>query len=376
MFTKRNRIWFLLCLSFLLNPFVYSQTFQSEKLASIAKKIALSPLKGDSASIYMDAGEYRKKSLVAGIDVNGIIFHLGYKLFPKEIKKGHPQVVFDFVERYFLELDALVPANEMAQHLADDKVVLLKGRYSDLSKITIETPCAISYVDDKYYEVSWTKDNNPILCIAFPAQYELLLGMQKNEIEKKLKSQIMRTRKWRYTSNANDSLEKMGGNVYRTKPCANYYVESLNTARYFALSDEGDKYPIFSSADTWHSAANLFQGAIPDISGYRLFIQQNVYGFETMTYSIALTDWLGYCQQNETVVYFAIEEEREDGIKALLIAQSKKLGFNHMMSIILPSDFVDNPKTVLKATLNAYIPTQNIKNLYQQQSARRKRKRI
>ena len=65
-------------------------------------------------------------------------------------------------------------------------------------------------------------------------------------------------------------------------------------------------------------------------------------------------------------LYFAIEEEREDVLKALLIAQNPDLGFNHMLSFIIPNNFVNDKKTVFKVVLNAYIPTQNVKDLYQQ----------
>ena len=73
-------------------------------------------------------------------------------------------------------------------------------------------------------------------------------------------------------------------------------------------------------------------------------------------------------------VYFAVEEEHEDGLRALLIAHSRDLGFNHMMSLLIPDNFVQKRNAILKATLNAYIPTQNVKDLYQQYVAKPKKK--
>ena len=365
-----------MCLLLIGESHAYSQAFLNEKLANIAKKIALSPLKGDSASSYIDAGVYGKKEIVAGVDKNDIVFHIGYKLFSNDLKSEHPHVVFDFVERYFLELMTDVPLTERAQHLHDDKVIFYKGTTNDILRVTPETPCVISFVDEKYYQVSWLNHETSFLTIAFPAQYELLLGMPKNEIEKKVSTQISSVSEWKYINSTPDSLQHIDGNVYMTKPCSNYYVESLNTAKYYTISAEGTPYPVFSVSDKWHSAANLFQGIIPETDGYKIYVQQNLYGFNTSTFIVSLSDWLSYCRENEMTVYFAIEEEYEDGLKALLIAQSKKLGFNHMLSIVLPEHFVDNPKTVFKAALNAYIPTQNIKNLYQQQTTGKRKKKI
>ena len=65
-------------------------------------------------------------------------------------------------------------------------------------------------------------------------------------------------------------------------------------------------------------------------------------------------------------VYLGVEEEREDGIKVLLLVHSHDLGFHHMLSIVLPWNLVEKPNAVLKAKLNAYIPTHNIMSIYQE----------
>ena len=61
-------------------------------------------------------------------------------------------------------------------------------------------------------------------------------------------------------------------------------------------------------------------------------------------------------------------------VKALIIAQSPDLGFNHVLSVIIPEDFIASKNSVLKATMNAYVPTQNVKDLYQQYVDKPKKK--
>jgi hypothetical protein len=124
--------------------------------------------------------------------------------------------------------------------------------------------------------------------------------------------------------------------------------------------------PVYDKKQKWYSATNLFHGLISETSDYRFYIEQNLYGFNKQSYTISLNQWLNYCVVNKLTLYFAIEEEREDGLKALLIAQSHDLGFNHMLSIIIPDNFVEKRNVTLKATMNAYIPTDNVKDLYQQ----------
>ena len=88
-----------------------------------------------------------------------------------------------------------------------------------------------------------------------------------------------------------------------------------------------------------------------------------------------LSQWLDYCKEQNLKVYFAVEEEREDGIKVMVIAQSNELCYNHLLSVILRNDFVQNPNSMLKAKITPFIPTHNIKDLYQKEIQKRSKKR-
>lgn len=372
--TNLNKILVFASIAALFAHDVYAQTYRSEKLKAIAKQISLSPSIGDGEVGYADAGYYHSLPITIGKDKDQTINHIGFKLFPTNMKTDYPSDVYDFVERYLLELQCLPSTFGQERRLSDDKVIILQGSLAKLSAIKPDTQCLISLVDNKYYDVSWKDQDATILELAFPISYELLLGMPKVEIEKMMCKFLSSESFFNSKKDEDAELDSIGNNIYRTKPVSNYYVESLNNARYYSKTLEGKFYPIFSSSEKWESSANLFQGLIGDIAGYKLYIQQNLYGFEQDTYTVTLENWVSYCQKNDLTVYYAVEEEHEDGLKALLIAQSEKLGFNHMLSIILPDNFVDNPHTIIKATLNAFIPTQNVKDLYKQYTVKPKKK--
>lgn len=284
-------------------------------------------------------------------------------LFNTDMKTQYPSVVYDFLEHYLYELDSLNKAKVyIEQRIKDDNVVFHTGSPSVARRISPTYPVSINRVEDKYYEVAWSDTlGNTLLDISFPIQFELLLGKPKAEIEKELKMTMQEYNDYypAYCMSEDKILQEDGCSM--SNPVSNYYIESMNTATYY----KGNK-PTFDARDKWHSAANLFQGCIDSIGSYMLYIEQNLYGFKTMQYTLPLTQWLAYCQAMKITTYVAVEEEREDGLKLLLIAQCRDLGFNHMMSIIVPWNFVDNRKSVLKAQLNAYIPTNNVKDLYQQ----------
>lgn len=292
-----------------------------------------------------------------------------FRLINPDIKKEYPSVVYDFLERYLYELDSLESKGiNTLQKIKDDKVLFFAGSYSSAKEITTEMIFSIKTVEDKSYEVSWSDSKgNIVLGLLFPMQYELILGKSKNVIESELKSEIMNSVSYVSDNNYTDKgLEALTNGYYTSKYNKHYYLNDLNTATYYIKDSIGTYSPLFHDSDKWNSAANLLQGVIKEVSGYKLFVKQNLYGFKYETYTIPLEKWIGYCKEMQMITYFAIEEEREDGIKALVIAQSQNLGFNHVLSLVIPFDFVTNKKCVIKATLNAYIPTQNVAELYKQ----------
>lgn len=292
-----------------------------------------------------------------------------FNLFSLQVKREYPSVIYDFLERYLFELDSLQRKGiDMQQKIANDKVFFFEGSPLVVSKITPEMGFSIKTVEGKSYEVSWTDTTgNIVLGLLFPMQYELILGKPKNIIESELESEIMESAN---TNNSGDYTEKdfetLGNGYYISKYSTHYYLKDLNTATYYIKDSIGTYSPIFNDSEKWYSATNLFQGRIKEISGYKLYVKQNLYGFKHVCFTIPLEKWLWYCKEMKMITYFAVEEEREDGIKALVIAQSPDLGFNHVLSLIIPFDFTNNPNCTIKVTLNAYVPTQNVKDLYQQ----------
>lgn len=296
-----------------------------------------------------------------------------FNLFSSNVKTEYLSVVYDFLERYLYEIDSLQKHHEYVdQRLRDDKVLFIAGSPATARSITPDMMFGINKVDDKFYDVAW-KDSvgNTVLEMAFPMQYELLLGKPKVEIEKEFKSTLSHHRSFIPLSYNLEDMSTLEDGCLMTNPISNYYVESLNTATYYSKEKDA---PTFCKEDKWHSAANLLQGSIKDVENYTLYIEQNLYGFKTDKYTIPLIQWLAYCQDMKLTTYFAIEEEREDGLKALVIAQSQDLGFNHMLSLIIPDNFTEKRDCVIKGTLNAYIPTQNVKDLYQQYKEKPRKK--
>lgn len=296
----------------------------------------------------------------------------GLKLFSPEMKAVAPKpqaVVMDFMERYFQGLSELKHTTIQTK-MADDKVYFRQGSLSDLKHVTDTMPLNISLVD-RHYEVTWQKNRRPYITVVFPAQYDLLLGMSQEVAQKKLKDALLS-----YPQNQGatithaentllqDSVFIDKDSIYYTKT-AYLELESFNDAVYYNKVRK-DYLPVFDATHPDHSAANLFHGLIPD-KDYRMYVEQSVYGMSTISYSMKLSQWLNYCAEWGLKVFFAIEEQREDGLLALVIAQSKELGYNHMLSVVIPDKFISDTNAVMKVRMTPYIPIHNIKNLFQEE---------
>ena len=295
----------------------------------------------------------------------------GLRLFNPEMKEAAPKsqsVVMDFLERYFTDLSK-VKQTTIETKMADDKVYFRKGKPSDLYQVCDTMPFSISLLD-RYYEVKWMRADEPFVTIVFPAQYDLLLGLEKDEVSKRFKDAVLAAPQKKEEIKPLSDMENVSGILFKSKSDT-LELASLSDAKYYNKVRE-DYHPVFDNDHLAYSAANLFHGLIPD-ADYRMYVEQSVYGMTTINYSIRLSQWLNYCAEWGLKVFFAVEEEREDGILALVIAQSKELGYHHLLSIVIPDKFIGDQNAVLKVRLTPYIPIHNVKDLYQKQSTTHKK---
>lgn len=290
-----------------------------------------------------------------------------FYLFSEEVKTAYPSAVYDFLETYLFRLDSL-HRKGVWEHpsMMRDKVHFLRGESSVARSITPKTSFVLTKIDDKMFNAVW-KDSAGValLDMVFPASYELILGAPKNKIERTMERQL-KAKPLAFTPELMKDVEvkMLADGVYQSYPVTIYEIESISDASYYSRTDGTILKPIFDSNQKWYSSVNLMQGLIADIDNYRLYIEQSVYEFDTLKYTISLSQWLNYCREMRASIYIGLEEEREDGLMILLLAQSNDLGFKHMLSLILPWNFVEKKDAILKARLYAYIPTHNVKTYY------------
>lgn len=275
-------------------------------------------------------------------------------------------IVMDFLERYAAQHQGL-DAITLKTRLADDKVFFRRGSIADLSQVNDTMPFSIN-LNDRYYEVGWMKDQRPFVTIAFPAQYDLLLGMKQDEAQQRFREFLTDSlqRKGKPELPHSYALTKDSVLKYQSE---RFELEDMTNAVYYHLDNS---LPVYDKAHLEYAAANLLLGHIAD-THHRLYIEQSVYGMKSINYFITLEEWLNYCAAWNLKLFFGIEEHRQDGIIAMVIAQSRELGFNHLMSVVIPDKFTADRNCILKARLTPYIPIHNVKELFSKESKNRKK---
>lgn len=177
--------------------------FVTKRLASLAKTTgvvlsdslkAIKPLDIDSAY------HFRNHPLHIKTDNEGAICHIGYSLFGSRIRQANPSVVYDFIERYMLELDLAGSKQQIESRLKQDNVIC-KGNPKMM--IASDNKDEVLMIDNRTchkYLVQWQRGDN-YLTLEFNADCQLITGANDKELEDILTNKIKRISQGRYCEN-------------------------------------------------------------------------------------------------------------------------------------------------------------------------------
>jgi len=309
-------------------------------------------------------------SLVMHVTQNRVIDHIGLHLFNREqVRDKDMTVVFDFVERYLLELILLKDKSKIAGKLKEDKVNLEYGDFPALKKITESLLLEVTQSDSRKYRISWTDKTNgqTVYALSFPMYYELMLGMNKIEIENNLEADI---KAQIYNIKVTEPVRKenlypVPQTKYYIKQGEKYILETLNSNLYYIKKQDGTFTLLFDEKFPVESLSNLMISDDMD-NNYLLNVTQNKYGQNVSEFTVPLKQWIRYCLNLGCVAYFGLESQDEHQIIASVVMENRKLAYNHVLYIIFDKSRLNKPDGTIKAKLHAYIPTHNVTDLFYQ----------
>lgn len=270
--------------------------------------------------------------------------HIGLRLFSSEMRHAGSSRIFDFLERYFLQLKYPPTVKSAANMLRDDQFRFLQGNISSIDDIS--TSDDFTYTNDNLrYIATWSRQGRVLLSVSFPVEYELISGENKIEAEENLLSDIQKS-----------PIKPQKEDVQRND---NYINECFSNRLYLH-----NGRLISNSRHPAETLANLML-TTQTRGQYDIKVTQISYGFQKKIFQVPLHQWIAFCQNNGCQLYFGIEDLDEQGnLSAVVLAVNHAENYNHVLTVSTNTDVIDAKQGVIEAHLYPYVPTHNVLNMF------------
>ena len=270
--------------------------------------------------------------------------HIGIRLFNDELRAAANSPIFDFLERYFLQLKYPPQVKTAYNMIRDDQFRFLIGNMSVVSQLQLTDDFSYSN-DNNRYLATWSRRGQTLLSVSFPVEYELISGENKIEAEENLLTDIRRA-----------SVTQMRDDALLSD---SYINECFSNRLYFQRGSL-----VMSSRHPAETAANLMLST--NTRGrYDISITQISYGFQKKVFQVPLRQWISFCRNNGCQLYFGVEQVAANGtVDAVVLAVNEAENYNHVLTVSIPSETIARRQGVIEARLYPYVPTHNVLNMF------------
>lgn len=335
-------------------------TYHTSLLEKLAKQAGLSLPEDLGDGVTIDSiSTYSGRPVRIRTDAFGDVSHIGFRLFDNSIVEGNEtEAMFNFVERYFLELATCRSTAAMVERMLRDKVTLVEGSIDMLRAVNPQTPLSVEYVKRRIYRLTWTIAKRK-LCITFPADCQLLLGANAIELEQMLSRDLARTLV--LTDDLVQDWSK--AKTYRegdwTIVDGGKYLSDLIRGDLY-LTGRRNKLRLYCDRrNPQRSVSNIMlTGQAATELPMRLRI--DMYGYKADTLQTTVQQFVSFCQREGCQLYFGIKTTAPDRLTGTLFALNEPLGYNHVLAIDFPYSLLDGTGGEVKGTAYCYIPLHNV----------------
>lgn len=336
---NRNILYILMCLVALSAS--AKPTFRTAELERLAQVLAL-----DTETL----PEGYSHPTVNGIrltvhQTEQTIDHIGRCLFTEEIRQMGKSPIFDFLERYFLQLKFPPQAKSMQNMIRDDQFRFLTGSLASVENILLTDGFSYNY-DNHSYVATWNRKDSTLLSVSFPVEYELISGENKIEAEDNLPSDIKNTK-----------VEIPTGKPVVKK---DHYLSKDYTNRLYLSKGE----LVLSDGHPLESAANMML-SLQTGGDFKINITQLSYGFKKTIFEVPLKQWIAFCQNHGCELYFGVENLTDKNeVECVVMAVNTAENYNHVLTAKISQDILEPKSGTIEARLYPYVPTHNVLNMF------------
>lgn len=354
---------------------LYAQTKCSNKLlADIYNQLKENYIKEDVSGEITIPTLCKSRPIVIETTPQGVINHIGIKLFDRAVIEKHPSLLYPFVERYFLELLMMSNNQDIMTKMKMERVKITSAIYPTLAvkegiqKICTDFSSNLSFsiiCRNNRYIFSCMDNHRDLMVMSFPVRHELITGYSKLEAERSFYPDLLMYKETGYTPLNETELFPYKDSLYSFNE--DYYLtEDIISTSYYHKVDN-TIVPVFSSDRLAESVYNLFNTGYD--WGVEAEVTQSVYGGKNLTYNIPLSKLVRFLNEQNCLVYTGIQKYDKSTLSGSLMAVNMELGYQHLMMFSFPSDLIDHPKEhQVKIKMYSFIPIHNISSLFDNNS--------
>lgn len=286
-------------------------------------------------------------------DSAGVIYQMGCRIFSEAQRNLFPAMVCDFLERMNLYFRVLKPARREAL-IADNQITV-----DLLNFYKVDSLCDFALSEtDKIFTAVWTRDSAAICRFEFPKNYALISGLNIAEAQQNL-CNVLGNSKITFDSFVyNDWSQLKSTPKYLMIDEGKYMIDKMKSVKYFNRSDTAPLFNVFFPEESW---ANVMQGLVE--SNATVNLELSKYDNSVTTIPVKLSRLVSFCLKDYSNCYFGVEEISDRGMTATVIYANSKYNYNHLLHME-----IDPWGGVISVKMNAYIPTHNLKNLYNEKN--------
>lgn len=300
---------------------------------------------------------YKGRPIRIKTNIFGDISHIGYRIFDRNFSDSSGSMVtfYDFIERYFLELDLEIGQKKTNERIFLDKVVCSRGNMGMRHMVTENTGFNVHHVGRRGYKVQWFLDRDTLELIV-PADCQLILGANAIELEQIFERDVKRLvpKPYQWSDEELPILNDQHGVIHS----GSYLSGEIRSDLYCYRQKDSLKlvvdpdYPIESIKNI------LLTGHFMRDISMALTIDQ--YGYKKSRAGITLQQYIEYCRMEGCTMYVGIKTQTENRVTATMFALNNELGYNHVLAVDFPVGILAGKPISIMGIAYVYIPLQNV----------------
>lgn len=362
---KVQACWVAILMVLLTTQLCHAQTYRTERLKQIASALSLrlpTDLKPSTdLGVVANRGG---KEVYATTNAYGEVSHIGYRLFAPELAAHYQnEPLFQFIERYLLELDLRIDGKAADVRMDVDQVVFTRGTTALLRTLTPQTNFSFDMeeIRNRFYRLTWTFDpDGKEVSMVIPANCQLIIGANAIELEQMAVRDIQRAVKMA----PKDILERWAeAKGFRGEHAlildGGAYMSRYIRGDLYVSETEGRNHPVCTPWQPMQSVSNLMLTGIAD-KEFPLALTMNRYGGKRDQMDVKLSQYIAFCLAEGCKLYFGVKKQTETELTGALFAYNQRFAYTHLLDVTFPLSLLSGQTTTgerIRCMAYVYIPT-------------------